>query len=238
MSNSISVNDMKWPAEQVLTMACAIFRTKGFTSTSTYISSEPDSELRWTSKEHLCYQLVPSIATKDYKTLINITTADVAMAEEIIKYYRRLSFGVIADSISDYMQRVFATTQTTEVNFKDLGVIASIPSVFDKEMIKKRIQEEAKNSVQEYIGTIGGTVELNIRYINTRYIKKLDCWGHDAVTDTGYLVNFLNKKELGKSGETQRIRAKVKAHGVNYTTKSMETQLNYVKPLDNILVWQ
>lgn len=238
MSDPVSVNDMKWPADQVLTMACAIYRTKGFTSTSTYVSSDPDNELRWTSKEHLCYQLIPTIASKDYKLLINITKADVAMAESIIKHYRRLSFGVIADSISDYMQRVFATTQTTEVNFKDFGVIASIPSVFEKEMVKKRIVDEAKNSIQEHIGVIGNWIELNIRYINSRYIQKLDCYGHEAITDTNHLVNFLSKKELGKPGETQKIRAKVKEHGVNYTTKTVETKLNYVKPLDNELVWQ
>lgn len=238
MSEPTHINDMRWPAEQVLAMACAIYRTKGFTSTSTYTSSDPESELRWTSKEHLSYQLVPNIANKDYKLLINVTKADSTMAEDIIKHYRKLSFGVIADSISDYMQRVFATTQNGEVSFKDFGVIASVPSVFEKEMVKKRIVEEAKNSIQEYIGEIGGTIELNIRYINTRFIEKLNCYGHEAITDTNHLVNFLNKSELGKPGEHQRIRAKVKEHGVNYTTKTIETKLNYVKALDTEFVWQ
>lgn len=232
------VNERVWPAEEILTMACAIYRLKGYTSTSTFITSDPNSESRWNNKEHLCYQIVPEIAEKDYKVLINIIQEDADTAKDIVQYYRRLAFGVIGDTLNDYMQRVFSSTQKAEVTFKDFGIIASVPAVYDKEMTKKRIEKEAKQSKQEHLGEIGSVMELNIRYINTRYILKLNCYAHDAVTDTGHLVNFLNKLELGKTGTTQKIRAKVKAHGVNYTTKTIETQLNYVKVLDNVLVWQ
>lgn len=232
------VNDIRWPVEQILTMACAIFRTKGFTSTSTYISSDENNELRWTSKEHLSYQMVPSIAGPDYKVLINVTKADAALAQDIVKHYRKLSFGVIADNISEYMQRVFSTTQNAEVSFKDFGVIASIPSVYEKEITKKKIEQEAKNSKQEYLGTVGNNINLNVRYINVRYIQKLNCYAHDAITDSNHLVNFLNKAALGTPGQTQNITARVKAHGTNFVTKTMETQLNYVKVVDRELVWQ
>jgi hypothetical protein len=162
----------------------------------------------------------------------------VDSATAIMQYYRRLTFGVIADNLSDYMQRVFSSTQKPEVNFKDFGILASVPSVYFKEIEKKRIIAESKSAVQEHLGEIGKTIELNIRYISTRFVEKLNCYAHDAVTDTGHLVNFLNKSELGKTGINQKIRAKVKAHGVNFVSKSIETQLNYVKVLDNVLIWQ
>jgi inhibitor of KinA sporulation pathway (predicted exonuclease) len=237
MNEFTPLNERVWPAENVLAMACAIFRTKGYTSVSSVTSSDPDSDERWNSKEHLSYQMVPDL-TKDYKVLIKVTQEDVDTASAIIQYYRRLTFGVIADNLNDYMQRVFASTQKPEVYFKDFGVLASVPNVYFKEMEKKRIVTESKNAKQEHIGVIGEPILLNIRYINTRYIQKLNCYAHDAVTDDGHLVNFLNKSALGKTGETQTIRARVKAHGVNYTTKSIETQLNYVKPIDNELIWQ
>ncbi len=238
MSEMISVNDMKWPAEDALAMACAIFRTKGFTSTSTHVSSDTDGELRWTSKDHLSYQLVPVIASKEYRSLIKVNKEDNDLAKEIIKHYRKLSFGVLSDSISEYMQRVFSTTQNAEVTFKDFGVVASIPSVYSKQIIKQRIIEEAKSTKQEHIGVVGNSIEINIRYINVRYVQKLDCHAHDAVTDTGHLVNFLNKLPLGKIGETQKIRARVKDHGVNFDSKTIETKLNYVKLVDREFVWQ
>ncbi len=236
MNNYTPVNERTWPAEEVLTMACAIYRTKGYTSVSSFVSSD-DPELKWNSKEHLCYQLVPDL-TNDYKVLIKVTQEDKDNATAIINYYRRLTFGVIADSLNDYMQRVFSTTQQPTVLFKDFGVLASVPNVYFKEIEKKKIINEAKSTKQEHIGEVSKPIELNIRYINVRHVPKLDCYAHDAVTDTGHLVNFLNKSQLGKPGDTQKIRARVKTHGVNYTTKTIETQLNYVKPLDTILVWQ
>ena len=237
MSDFTNLKDKTWPAEEVLTMACAIFRTKGFTSTSSFVTSDPESDLRWNSKEHLSYQMVPDL-DKTYKVLINVTQEDVDAANAIVHHYRRLTFGVIADNLNDYMQRVFSSTQKPEVFFKDFGILASVPSLYFKEMEKKRIVTESKNAKQEYLGEVGKTIELNIRYINSRFIQKLNCYAHDAITDSGHLVNFLNKSELGKSGTNQKIRAKVKNHGVNYITKSIETQLNYVKVLDNVLVWQ
>lgn len=232
------VNDRVWPAEDVLAMACAIYRTKGYTSTSTFTTSDPTSESRWNNKEHLCYQMVPEIADKEYKVLVKVTQQDVDTAHAIVQYYRRLTFGVIGDTLNDYMQRVFASTQKPEVVFKDFGVLASVPSAYDKEMSKKRIEKEAKASVQEHIGKIDEFLVLEIRYINTRFIQKLNCYGHEAITSTGHLVNFLNKLELGKVGSVQKIRAKVKAHGVNFQTKTLETQLNYVKVLDTEYIWQ
>lgn len=237
MSEFTPLKDRVWPVNNVLAMACAIFRTKGFTSVSKMLTADLDSEERWNSKEHLCYQMVPDL-DKEYNVLIKVTQEDVDTASAIVQYYRRLTFGVIADNLNDYTQRVFASTQKSEVTFKDFGILASIPSLYQKDMEKKRIVTESKTAKQEHIGVIGQGIELNIRYINTRFIQKLNCYAHDAITDTGHLVNFLNKSQLGSTGQTQTIRAKVKSHGENYTTKSIETQLNYVKPLDIILEWQ
>lgn len=235
MTELTPLKDRVWPAENVLAMACAIFRIKGYTSVSSFTGN--DGEERWNSKEHLSYQMVPDLST-EYRVLIKVTQEDVNNANAIVSYYRRLTFGVIADNLNDYMQRVFASTQQPEVKFKDFGVLASVPGLYFKEMEKKRIVQESKDAIQEHIGVVGESILLNIRYINTRLVPKLNCYAHDAITDTGHLVNFLNKAALGKTGEHQTIRAKVKSHGQNFITKTVETQLNYVKPIDIELVWQ
>jgi len=238
MTDKTPIASMTWPTIEVLAMSCAIFRQKGFTSTSTVTVSDPSNEQRWTNKDHLCYQLVPKIADTRYLSKFDITDEDLEQAESIIKYFRRLSFGVIGDNINDYMQRVFASTQNDTVKFQDFGVLASVPHVYQKEITAKELKTQIKETVQEHIGKVGETVFLNIRYIETRFIPTLNCYAHSAVTNTNHLVNFLNKIELGKPGQMQRIRAKVKAHGANYVTKTTETQLNYVKAVDTILVWQ
>ena len=237
MTELTPLNERVWPAENVLAMACAIFRIKGFTSTSAVFSTDKDNPDRWNSKEHLCYQMVPDL-DKEYQILIKVIQEDVDNANAIIQHYRKLTFGIIGDTLNDYMQRVFASTQKPEVMFKDFGVLASVPSAYFKDMDTKRIVQVSKNAKQEHLGIIGEPIALSIQYINTRFVPKLNCYAHDALTDSGHLINFLNKAQLGKTGDKQNIRAKVKSHGVNYTTKSIETQLNYVKIVDNVLVWQ
>ncbi len=237
MTKTNSVNDKTWAVEEVLTMACAIHRLEGFTSSSSITFSDTNKRT-WTSKEHLSYQLVPEIAGEEYKVLINVTQDDVDNAQAIIHYYRRLTFGVIADNLGDYMQRVFANTQTPEVRFKDFAVVASVPNTYYKEMEKKKLEKEVRSTRQDHLGTVGETMTIDVRYIGVRFIPKLTCFGHDAITSTGYLVNFLSKQKLAEVGATQKIRAKIKAHGVNFITKTKETQLNYVKVVDTEFVWQ
>jgi hypothetical protein len=238
MTNPLPYNERVWAPEDALTMACAIFRTKGFTSTSSMVFAVEGTQRQWTSKEHLSYQLVPEIASAEYKDLIKVKQEDIDMAADIVRHYRKLTFGVIADDLNDYMTRVFSSTQGETVTFKDLGVVASVPSLYQKDLEKRRVEKESKNSVQEYIGVVGESIDLTIRYINTRFVQKLECYAHDAITNSGHLVNFLNKKKLGDVGQTQKIRAKVKSHGTNYQTKALQTQLNYVKVIDIEFVWQ
>jgi hypothetical protein len=237
-SNSSPISEKTWHVVEALAMACSVYRQKGYTSTSTVIAGDPTNEHRWTNKDHVMYQLVPELAEATYLSNFQITEADLEIADAIIKHFRRLSFGVLGDNLNDYMTRVFNVTQKELVSFADLGVLASVPQVYEREIQSKEIKNIAKETKQEYLGKEGDRLTLRIRYINTRFIPNLNCFAHDAITDTNHLVNFLNKIELGKTGTCHTIQARVKKQGVNYITKTIETQLNYVKVLDNILVWQ
>jgi hypothetical protein len=238
--SSKPLSEVTWSTAEVLAAACAIHREKGFTSTTTYstYTSSDDAARTWNNKEMLTYFIVPTLAGKDYDLKFSITEQDKEQAEVIIKYFRRLTFGVIADDLNDYMSRVFKTTQNDRVKVSDFGILASVPNVYEKEVTKKQLEKEIKTTVQAYVGDIGGTVYLNIRYISCKFLPKINCFAHEAVTDQGHLVSFLNKISLGQPGTNQKIRARIKAHGVNYHTKTLETQLNYVKPLDTVLEWQ
>lgn len=239
MDKKSEISEKIWPTIDVLAMACSIFRQRGYTSTNLISFDEKlDNSNRWTNKDHLSYQLLPQLASKDYLSRFTVTEEDLEQAESIVKYFRRLSFGLLGGNLNDYMQRVFAATQNDTVMFRDFGIIASVPHVYNKEIVAKEIKLQVKDTKQDYIGKIGDSIVLNIRYIETRFLPKLNCYAHSAVTDTNHLVNFLNKVELGRAGTTQKIRARVKSHSVNYVTKTAETQLNYVKAVDTTLVWQ
>lgn len=227
-----------WPTRDALAMACSIYRQLGYTSTSTIVSGDESDHRRWTNKEHLMYQLIPDISNHTYLHSFKVIDQDLETADDIIKHFRKLSFGLLGDNLNDYMARVFNVTQKDSVDVKELGVIASVPQVYDREIQEKKIKEIVKDTKQEYLGKEGDRLTLNIRYINTRFIPTLNCYAHDAITDTNHLINFLNKAELGKAGISHTIQGRVKKQAVNYQTKTAETQLNYVKVLDKILVWQ
>lgn len=229
------LKERKFPVKSVLAMACAIFRQKGYTSTSTHYQ---DGHPTYTNKDMLIYEFFKDLQPKDYLLSFKPTEEDEETAEAIIKYYRRLTFGVIGNDLNDYLKRLFTVTQSEDTVMGDFGVLASVPNAYEREQIEREVKSQIKDTVKEHLGKEGETIYLNIKYIKTRFIPSLNCYAHEAVTDTNHLVSFLNKIELGKQGTVQKIRARVKKHGANYTTKTPETQLNYVKALDTELVWQ
>jgi hypothetical protein len=232
------LKDKEFPTLDTLAMACCISRQKGFTSVSKYIATDPTNGERWNNKEMLTYAMMPFLAKSDYLLHFKPTEEDVAQAEDIIKYYRRLMFGVIADNLTSYMQGIFNNTQQDTVKMNAFGFLASVPSTYEKEIQKKILQERIKSTKAEHIGALNQPIELDIVYIGTRFVEQVGCWSHDAITSTNHLVSFLSKEQLGKQGDSQKIKAKVKAHRENYHSKTPETQLNYVKVIDNEFVWQ
>lgn len=238
MSLSDNVNQRVWSAIEVLSLACAINREKGFTSVSKVTFTEPTNEARWTNKDMLCYGLVQEIVPQNYNVMIKVRPCDLEEAEAIIKYYRRLSFGVLAENINDYLQNVFRVTQTEEVKFKDFGVIASVPSVYEREVHAKETMDQIKTTKNEHIGVEGQTMELDIVVLESKFIEKIGCWGHLAITSSDHLISFLNKNKLLDRKDTARIRAKVKRHAEHWISKTAETQFNYVKVVDDTMSWQ
>lgn len=235
---SDSVNERLWTAVEVLSLACAINREKGFTSVSKVTFSEPDSADRWTNKDMLCYTLVPEITPKTFNLMFKVKPCDLEEAEAIIKYYRRLSFGVLSETLNDYLQSVFRVTQTEQVKFKDFGILASVPSVYEREIHAKETLEQIKTTKDQHIGQEGQSVILKILVIETKFLDKINCWAHLAITSEDNLVSFLHKTKLIERKATATVKAKIKKHNQHWKTKTAETQLNYVKIVDDVLSWQ
>jgi hypothetical protein len=229
-----SLKDMPFTVVEALTFACCIYREKGYTSTSSYTAGDQQS---YTNKDMLTFELMPQLAGSAYLLKFTPTVEDIDQALAIVKHFRKLSFGIIGDTLNDYMGRVFAVTQNENITMKDFGVLASVPQVYDREINDKQVKAAIKDTVKAYLGQEGDTIVLNIRYIQSKPVPQIGCFSHTAITDGNYLVGFLSKELLGIAGSSQQIRAKVKKHSVNFTSKTPETQLNYVKVLDREFVW-
>ena len=223
-----------WKTVEVLSVACCIDRQKGYTNTSSYFDG--DQSQRWNNKEMLTFHFYPELAARGYDLKFKPNDDDLETAEAIIKYFRRLSFGIMADNINDYLSRVFKLTQNEDVAMSDFGVIASVPNLYQRELKAKDVRSQMKDAKHEHFGEINQSVTLEIRYLSTKYIPKLNCFAHNAVTSSEHLVSFLNKIELGTAGSVQKIRARIKSHGQEWNSKLPETQLNYVKVVDTVTI--
>jgi hypothetical protein len=234
----VSINQQHWNTIDVLSMACSIYRQKGYTSVSNIVFNGQPNENRWTNKDHLMFQIIPELAESTYISRFDINDIDREQAAAIINHFRKLSFGVLGNNLNDYMTKVFAVTQNDTVMANDLGILASVPQVYDREITDKRVRAQIKDTKQAYLGEVGQSITVNIKYLTAKYLPNLDAYAHDAITDTGYLITFLNKIQMAQPGDCQTIRGRVKKHGVNWHTKTAETQINYVKVVDIIMVWQ
>lgn len=233
----MSIKDKTWLGRDVLIMACCIQRQKGFVSANS-ISLSKDGGLNPTNKEMLVYAMLPGIAPKDYLLSFEPTDKDHEQADEIIHYYRRLSFGVLGGTANDYMASVFRVTQNQEITTKDFGFIASVPNAYQKDLEAKKVKAIAKDSVKEHFGKIGDSIKLSIKIIKVKFLPSLNCFAYEAITNQNYLISFLSKHTIGGQDQCLEIKCKIKAHVQNFHSKTPETQLNYVKVLDTTLVWQ
>lgn len=219
--------------KDVISVACCINRIKGYTNVSSYL--EDQGMQQWNNKEMLVFHFYPELSAKGYIFSFTPIEEDFEKASEIIRYFKRLTFGVIGNTNNDYLNRVFSVTQSEKLSIEELGVAASIPNLYDREKSFKEIKSQLKTTLEEFIGNEGETVYLNVKYVNTRFLPRLNCFAHEAITDTNHLISFLNKIELGAPGSKQKIRGKVKRHVLNYHTKTPETQINYVKVLETMV---
>ena len=211
-----------------LTFSVCIQRVCGFTNSSADIY-DPG---KVSNKTMLINTFFPERADREFILKFRPSEEDRKTAEEMIRYFRRNSFAVISGGTDLYATAVYATTQSNTVSIKDFGILASIPSSYLKEKSTKTLASAAKNTLQEYIGKPGDVVTLAVEIVYTKYVEKIQCTEYVAVTDTDHLVQFLSKSCIGAVGDCVAIKAKVKGHGENWSTKSFQTALNYAKVID------
>ena len=229
------IKERFFPTVDVIAIACCIYRQRGFISASKAIMAAPGT---LSNKDLLTWEIFPMLAPSEHILKFNPTDADKEHAATIVKYYRRLMFGVIADSLNDFSQGIFKNSQADTVTIQSFGFLACIPDSYYRDVFLKEITAQIEQCEKGYIGAVNNTVELNVLVLESRFVPSVSCWAHTAVSGTNYLVSFLNKNKLGSSKDVISISAKVKKHAEHFKTKVPETQLNYVKLIDRSTDWQ
>ena len=164
-----------------------------------------------------------------------VTEECADIAEQIIQYYKGLTFKAMGNKINDFEQKVLGLINCKLVDQRDIGVIASLPKAYfravKRDATDTLMRKLSKSSV--HVGTVGNDVNDYITVLNCSFIQKLQCFVVNAEMN-GNIVCFFTKHNAEIWGEGCDIKAKVKRHQTSKFHGGKETVLNYVKKVDKV----
>ena len=212
--------------QDVLAVAFAAHRkNKGYIKDS-YRFTENDP--LFSNKDIVKYQLCPDYRPGDFKP-VRITEEDYEAVDVALKHFRRYTMEVLGSGLTDFQKTIFENVIQEEVEYKDLGVLAYVPELVDREVrentLKKKLRTEYRDS--EYIGAVGDKVEGVCLILNSHYSSHYERYVYTA-DYIGNIISFWYKDKIS-IGERKKFKGKIKEQSKNRLFAVNESRLNYVK---------
>ncbi len=236
MEQDMPAPEKEFSVQTVLELSCAAYRhNKDYIKTTEPIYTD---DYKVVGYKHTNKVLMLTVLGEDKTNysgmdplmkppLITNNLEDKELAEEIIKFYRRLMFSAIEGS-DDFKTELnsILTKETTTVN--KFGWIACLPSVYKRDISKHQFEKKTKSLEEGWLGEIGNTLmDLDCEILSSIKSKNFEAFNIDAIINNK-LVSWMSQKDL-IVGPAVVIKAKVKDHGFHWKTKGTVTRLNYVK---------
>jgi hypothetical protein len=222
-----------FPTQQVLELACAAQRVNGaYIKEDAPVYSEDGAfmYLKHTNKMQMLCTLDYTIWTADPKDApmpLKVIPEDVALAEEIHKYFKRLLFAAI-EGENDFQTSINSILSGEEVKQNQFGYVACLPSVYVRDLAQNKVKKAARQVDEGCLAEIGSTVkDLDAEIISSVKSKNFDGWNIDAII-SNKMVSWMNKTDL-KLGPAVVIKAKIKDCNKHWKHQNDVTRLHYVK---------
>lgn len=223
-----------FPMKTVLELACAAQRVnKDYIKVTEPVYSDDNKIMayKWDNKLMILTTLDPSkfVASEDHlkPTLLCTNKDDAELAEEIVKYFRRLMFSAIQGE-NEFQTEVNALLNSENVPVNKLGFIACLPSVYKRDLGRNQLEKRIKSADEAYLADIGeNLLDLDCEVLTCQRSKNFEGFNVDAIIDNK-IVAWVSKYEL-KLGPAVIVKAKVKGHHEHWKYKNPVTRLNYVK---------
>ena len=223
----------EFPTQQVLELACAAQRVNG-----SYIK---ESEAVWaedgvymytkqTNKMQMLCTVIPTNWTADPKDApmpLKVTEEDVALAQEIKTYYKRLLFAAI-EGENDFQTNINSFLSSDNIETKNFGYIACLPSVYTRDRVQNKLKKVSRNVDEGYLGEVGSNLkDLDAEILSSVKSKNFEGYNIDAIINNK-MVSWISKTGLNL-GACVIVKAKVKDHSKHWKHQNDVTRLNYVK---------
>ena len=222
-----------FPTQQVLELACAAQRVNGsYTKEPEAVWAEDGVYMytKQTNKMMMLCTVIPTNWTADPKDApmpLKVTEEDIALAQEIKTYYKRLLFAAI-EGENDFQTNINSILSGETVKPNQFGYVACLPSVYVRDHAKNQIKKIARKLDEGFVGDIGDNLkDLDCEILESVRSKNFDAYNICAIIDNK-MASWFSKTSL-KLGACVIVKAKVKDHSEHWLHKNPVTRLNYVK---------
>jgi hypothetical protein len=218
-----------YPTQQILELACAAQRTNGAyikEAEAVYADDDVLMYIKQPNKILMMLTLDDRMVIPDTKAL-KVEPEDVAQAEAIQKYYKRLLFAAI-DGENEFLTTINTILSGDVVRENQFGYVACLPSVQARDVAQLQVKKAARSVKEGFLGKEGDRLaDLDCEILEVVKSKNFTGWNICAIINNK-MVSWMSQVEL-KKGPCVIVKAKVKAQGKHWKHQNDETRLNFVK---------
>lgn len=219
---------IEYKTQDVLAVAFRAFKINNGYVKDTVRFSEPTNNTVFSNKDLVKFQMRPEFRPPDFVTM-QTDTDDYSDVDSALKHFRRYTFGMLGESLSDFQKDVIENVWSETVEFNKLGILAYVPALVERELkensLRKTIRTEYRES--KYIAGVGESVEGVCKILDRHYSSHYERYKYTC-DYMGNIIGFWNKFEI-PVGEHRKFKGKVKSHDKNRLFEVSETTINYVK---------
>jgi hypothetical protein len=222
-----------FPTQQVLELACAAQRTNGEylkEDKSFYSDDGFYMYTKHTNKLNMLVTLNPNMWTEDPMAMpypLKVSAEDTKLAEDILKYFKRLMFAAI-EGENEFLTKVNSLLTGDTVKENEFGWMACLPSVYLRDRVHNEVKRAARNVEEGFLGKPGDRLaDLDCEILEVIKSKNFDGWNICAIINNK-MASWMSQVEL-KRGPCVVVKAKVKDNSKHWRHQNDETRLNYVK---------
>jgi len=219
----------EFPTQQVLELACAAQRVNGAylkDQESVYAEDGVFMYAKQPNKILMMLTLDDRMVILDTKAL-KIEPEDVARAEEIKAYYKRLMFAAI-DGENEFLTTINTILNSDTVKENQFGYVACLPSVQARDAVHNQVKKAARSVEEGFLGKPGDRLaDLDGEILEVIKSKNFTGWNICAIINNK-MASWMSQIEL-KRGPCVVVKAKVKDNSKHWKHQNDETRLNYVK---------
>jgi hypothetical protein len=168
---------------------------------------------------------------KKYYTPVEVTDEDREQVDSLVKYFKGLALKVLKREISDFEKTILGIINKEFVEYKDIGVLASLPHVFTNGQKQKDFNKLEKQmaSQSDFAGVLHERGSFHLEVLHKKYIWRTSSNLFVTKDVNNNIVKFFSDSVNAEVGDNIHITGYVKDHTIGKISNGKETFLNRIK---------